>query len=450
MTMRRILALLSLLILFVAQPAVAQSILRDAESEALFNDMSADIIRAAGLEPRNVRIVLISDPSVNAFVAGGQIVYLHSGLIDEADTANEVQGVIAHEIGHIVGGHVPLMDRGFQPAMGVSIVSLLLGVAAMAAGAGEAGAGILAMGQRAALGTVLAFTRTQESAADAAGARFLNNAGVSGKGMIGFFQKLQNTEYRLAVPQDNAYERTHPMSGQRISNLRNDLQTAAAWNKPNDADIERRFKRVQAKLRGYVNEPERTLRLYPASDTSAPARYARAYAYHKSGYPQQAAAETMALVASDPDDPYFLELEGQILLESGKTAEALVPLREAAERTRSAPLIASTLGHALLATENEANLAEAERVLKQSVSRDRENPFAWVQLGTVYERKGDGPRAALATAERASLMRDPNVALVSAERAMAGLPQGSAEWIRAQDIQMVSKTALAEDKRRRR
>ncbi len=449
MTMRRIFAFLSLLILFAAQPAVAQSILRDAESEALFNDMSADIVRAAGLEPGNVKIVLINDASVNAFVAGGQIVYLHSGLIDEADTANEVQGVIAHEIGHIVGGHVALMDRGFQPAMGVSIVSLLLGVAAMAAGAGEAGAGILAMGQQAALGTILAFTRTQESAADAAGARFLNGAGVTGKGMIGFFQKLQNTEYRLAVPQDNPYERTHPMSGQRISNLRNDLENATAWSKPSDPDVERRFKRVQAKLRGYVNDPDRTLRLYPASDTSAPARYARAYAYHKSGYPQQAAAETMALVASDPDDPYFLELEGQILLESGRTAEALVPLREAAERTRSAPLIASTLGHALLATENTANLAEAERVLKQSVSRDRENPFAWVQLGTVYERKGDGPRAALATAERANLTRDTHVALVSAERAMAGLPQGSAEWIRAQDIQMVSKTAIADEKRRR-
>jgi predicted Zn-dependent protease len=239
------------------------------------------------------------------------------------------------------------------------------------------------------------------------------------------------------------------MSGQRISNLRNDLQTAAAWAKPSDSDIESRFKRVQAKLRGYVNDPERTLSLYPASDTSAAARYARAYAYHKSGYPQQAAAETTALVASNPDDPYFLELQGQILLESGKPDAALVALREATERTRSAPLIASTLGHALLATENSANLDEAERVLKQSVANDRQNPFAWVQLGTVYERKGDGPRAALATAERANLTRDVHVALVSAERAMAGLPQGSAEWIRAQDIQMVSKTAIEDEKRRR-
>ena len=454
--MKRLAALFALLCLglFAARPAMAQSILRDAETEAMLADMTRPIIQAAGLSPNNVRVVLVNDPSINAFVAGGQIVYIHSGLIDAADDANEVQGVIAHEIGHIVGGHAVFQNDGGYTK--ISILSLLLGAAAMAAGAGEAGTGILMMGQRAAIGKYLAFSRVQESSADAAGARFLNTAGITGKGMLSFFNKLTAQMHRYGYyatasnPEVDPFAQTHPMSAGRVENLKDDLQSSPAWNKPIDLKLEARFKRVQAKLRGFVNEPEATLRIYPATDQSAPAHYARAYAYHKSGYPDQAAAETAALVKTAPDDPYFLELEGQILLESGKPAEAIAPLREATKRSNNQPLIAATFGHALLATEDKANLAEAESVLRQAVARDKENPFAWMQLGTVYERKGDEPRTALATAERANLMGDARTALVSARSAMANLPQGSADWIRAQDISMVSQTAMDEDKRRRR
>ena len=207
---------------------------------------------------------------------------------------------------------------------------------------------------------------------------------------------------------------------------------------------------MRAKLRGYVNEPQATLTAYPPTDVSIPAHYARAYAYHKSGYPDQAAAETAALVKASPTDPYFLELEGQVRLEAGNPKSALAPLREATERSNSAPLIATTFGHALLATDDPANLAEAEKVLRQAVARDDDNPFAWVQLGTVYERKGDGPRTALATAERANLTGDARTALVSARAAMAGLPQGSSDWVRAQDILLVSQTAVDEQKRNRK
>lgn len=436
--------------ILVASPVHAQSMLRDAETESLLADMSRPIAVAAGLDPRNFTVVLLQDPSINAFVAGGQTVYVHSGLIDEADDANEVQGVIAHEIGHIVGGHVPLAGRGMAPATGITIMSLLLGVAAIAAGAGEAGAGILAAGQQAAMSNYLAFSRTQESSADAAGTRFLRTANISGKGMLDFFKKLQNLEYRLAIPQDNSYQRTHPLSGERIANLTGDVEASPAFAKPLDPSLETRFKRVQAKLRGYVREPRETLQRYPASDQSVPAHYARAYAYHKSGYPEQAAAETAALVKQSPDDPYFLELEGQIMLESGKPREALAALREANERTRSSPLIAATFGHALLATEDPSLLPEAEKVLKQAVARDRQNPFAWMQLGTVYERRGDQPRLALAMAERAALIGDHGMALASSRAAMAQLPQGSSEWIRAQDIQMTSRTAAEEERRNRR
>src|SRR5688572_1358361 len=198
-----------------ARPAAAQSILRDAETEALFREMSKPLVEAAGLSPRNVEIVLIHDKSINAFVAGGQIVYIHSGLISAADSANEVQGVIAHELGHITGGHILNFGDGMKAATGITLLSLLLGAAAMAAGAGNAGAGIMAMGQQVAMNKFLAYSRTQESAADQAGASFLTKSGISGKGSLSFFRKLQNQEFRLAIPQDNGYARTHPLSGER-------------------------------------------------------------------------------------------------------------------------------------------------------------------------------------------------------------------------------------------
>ena len=446
----RLMLLVAGLAMLLAQPAAAQSILRDAETESLLADMSRSIIIAAGLSPANVRVVIINDRDINAFVAGGQVVYVNSGLIDAADNINEVQGVVAHEIGHIVGGHVPLQDNAMKGVMGVSILSLVLGVAAIAAGAGDAGAGILAAGQRAAMGKFLAFTRNQESSADAAGARFLNTAGVSGRGMLSFFKKLQNMEYRYGVPQDEgSYDRTHPLTSERMAALQQVLTASPTWTKVSDPALDARFKRVQAKLRGYVNDPKQTLVKYPASDQSISAHYARAYAYHLSGYPDQAANETAALVKAAPHDPYFLELQGQIMLEGGNPAGALSPLREATAGSNNAPLIATTFGHALIATDDPAHLPEAEKVLRQAVQRDDDNPFGWIQLGTVYERQGDMPRTALATAERANLTGDTRTALVSSRSAMAGLPQGSADWIRAQDIMLVSQTAMEGQRKRR-
>ncbi|MFM7027048.1 MAG: M48 family metalloprotease [Chakrabartia sp.] len=441
---------LLLAVLVSVQPVAAQSILRDAETEAFFADMSADIIRAAGLEPRHVQIVLINDREINAFVAGGQIVYVHSGLISAAKNANQVQGVVAHELGHVAGGHVIRMNEGVKAATGISILSLLLGAAAIAIGAGDAGAGIMAAGQQAAMGKFLAFSRTQESSADAAGARYLSKAGISGQGIISFFKTLQNVEFRYAIPQEDSYGRTHPLTGERIAALQDVLQKDPAWNKPTDPALEARFQRVKAKLMGFVADPAETLQAYPLSDTSIPAHYARAYAWHRSAYPDKALEEVDALLRAVPHDPYFLELKGQILLESGRPTDALPVLREANARTLSQPLIAALFGHALIATEDKANYAEATRVLKASVAKDNENPFAWYQLGVVYEHDGDLPRAQLATAERYSLIGQPKLALQSAEAAMVGIPQGSPDWIRAQDIAMASRSELQMMKGRRK
>ena len=442
--------ILFLVLLVSARPVMAQSILRDAETEAFFEEISAPLIAAAGLDPNNVDIILINDKSINAFVAGGQAVYIHSGLIDAATSANEVQGVIAHELGHVVGGHAVRYDEGASAASGISIASLILAAAAIAAGAGEAGMGILSAGQQAAMGKFLAYSRGQEGTADAAGAHYLSKAGISGRGSINFFKKLQNFEFRLGIPQEDSYGRTHPLSGERIAVLQDTYSVDPAWSAPLNPKWEGDFKRIKAKLTGYLADPTATLRDYPETDKSVPARYARAYAWHKSAYPQKALDESSTLVASAPDDPYFLELYGQILLESGHPTEAIVPLRKAVSLTGNQPLIAAIFGHALIATDNKAQLDEAAQVLKAAVTKDNQNPFAWYQLGVVYEQKGDTARAALASAERYLMEGAPQLALPNAQTAMAGLPEYSPDWIRAQDINMVAEAKLASLKKRRR
>ncbi|HZG32820.1 MAG TPA: M48 family metalloprotease [Sphingopyxis sp.] len=448
---RLIVTLLALLTLAV-RPVAAQSILRDAETEALLQDMMSPLLLAAGLQPGQVRVHLLGERSINAFVAGSQDIYVFAGLIESADNAEEVQGVLAHELGHVMGGHAIRVNDGAKTATNISLLSLLLGAAAIAAGGGEAGMGIMMAGQQAALGKFLAFSRVQESTADAAGAQYLSKAGISGRGSLAFFKKLQNLEFRYGVKQDDdqAYGRTHPMSGDRIQALREVYVVDPAWEKPADPLIEKRFQRVKAKLEGFIAEPERTLRKFPESNTSVPARYARAYAWHKSAYPQKALAEVEGLLASDPNDPYFLELEGQVLLESGRPKEAIPPLRKAVANSRSQPLIAGTLGHALIASEDPANYAEAEDVLKTAVALDNQNPFAWYQLGIVYANKGDQPRAALASAERYQLMGGQEMlALRNADLAMQGLPEGSPDWIRAQDISLVARAEVERTRKRR-
>ena len=430
--------------MLVAQPVAAQSILRDAETEAFLDEISAPLVEAAGLEPENVDIVLINDPSINAFVAGGQIVYIHSGLIDAADTAEEVQGVIAHELGHITGGHILRYGEGMASASRISLLSLIAGIGAALAGAGEAAMGIMAAGQQAAMGKFLAFSRTQESSADFAGAEYLSKAGISGRGSLAFFGKLLNQEYRYGYSQSDeaGFYRTHPLSGDRISALREVYEKDSAWDRPANARNQANFERVKAKLVGYIAKPSATLRDYPESDRTVPALYARAYAYHQNARVDRALDAADQLLAKDPDDPYFLELKGQVLLESGRPLEALEPLRRATALTNAEPLIASLFGHALIATEDDANFAEAERVLRAAVGRDRRNPFAWYQLGVVYAARGDTPRARLASAEQQVMSGQYGLALRSAQAAEHGLERGTPDWIRAQDIGMQARALL--------
>jgi predicted Zn-dependent protease len=290
----------------------------------------------------------------------------------------------------------------------------------------------------------------QEATADASAVRYLDTAGITGKGMLEFFKKLQQQEYRYGTKNIDPFMQSHPMSGTRVQTLTADVQASTSWSKPADAQLQERFRRVKAKLDGYLMPPAQALQKYPDSDQSLYAHYARAYAYHRAGYPEKADAEAEALVARAPGDPYFQEIMGQILLEAGKPKLALAPLKRATEGSRANPLIATTYGHALIATEDPANYDEARRVLRTAVARDDENPFAWFQLGTVYELTGDEARAALASAERASMMGDDRTAADRARYAMAGIPRNTPDWIRAQDIAMTAQNAVDKNGKKKR
>ncbi|MCS6986517.1 MAG: M48 family metalloprotease [Sphingomonadaceae bacterium] len=438
--------LLGLILLWVhgfAPAARAQVILRDAETEMLLHDIARPLARAAGLDPRSLQILLVGDSSINAFVTGGQNVFFHSGLVVAARDVNEVQGVMAHELGHIAGGHNVRFTEGVRPAMTFSLLGLLAGAAAMALGAGEAGMAAMALGQQAAQARFLAFSREQESRADQAGAAYLNAAGISGRGLIRFFEQLMGDEYRLAIPQTNSYNRTHPLSGERIRALEQALKASPAWDRPPDPALQARYARVRGKLLGYLYPLETVLKVYPETDLSEPARFARAYARHRAGFAAEAIAEAEAVARARPDDPFAQELLGQILLESGEIRRALPPLREAVRLSGGHPLITGLLGQALLqAAEDGRNaqaLNEAERLLRTTVQRDRRNPQAWTQLAAIWAMKGDPPRVALATAERLSLTGgDPRLARRAAEQALAGLPRGSPDWLRAEDIALAA------------
>jgi predicted Zn-dependent protease len=439
-----------ILAMATVQPALAQqqqqdagpSVLRDTETELLFKQMTLPLIKAGGLDPNSVNVVLLNDPEVNAFVATGQTVYVQTGLLEVTDNVNQLQGVVAHELGHVIAGDSIRSGQGAKQATGISILSLVLAAAAMAAGAGDVGEGIMMAGQQAAEGSFMAFTRGQEATADATGSRLLSKAGISGKGMLDFFKKLENEEYRLAIYSKDSFARDHPLNQDRIQALQQKFMTDPAWGKATDPALEARFQRVKAKLIGYI-DPKLAVIKYPESDQSVPAHLARAYAYHLGGYPEKANAEADALLAKDPHDPFFLEMKGQILLEGGKPKEAIPVLREATQRSNDAPMIATMLGHALVATDDPKNFTEAKQILKVAVNRDNEDPFAWYQLGIIYEHEGDDARAALATAERMNLEGDAKMAYASAQMAMKGIPTGTPDYLRAQDIAMVSRAELA-------
>lgn len=430
-----VLVLLSVLTLAAPGLARAQSIslIRDTEIEATIRTYATPVFLAAGLDPTAVRIYLVNDRQINAFVAGGQNLFINTGLLLQSENAGQVIGVIAHETGHIAGGHLIRVQEAQKRGTAESILAFVLGAAAAAAGRPDVGTAVMSGGQNIALRNYLQYSRTQEGAADAAAMKFLDETKQSSEGLLSFLQVLANQELLTPTRQD-PYLRTHPLSADRIQALADFVAKSPYSNVPVNPALQRAHLRMLAKLRAFLDEPGMTMRRYPESDQSDDALYARAIAAHRTADSKKAIVLIDQLLARHPEDPYYHELKGQVMLESGHPDEAVESYTTAARLLPSAPLIRLDLARSQMATNDPKLLPVAIDNLQVSLAAEPNRPFVWRQLAIAYGRNNQPAESALALAEEAMLLNKLSEARFHADKAERLLPTGSPSWLKAQDI----------------
>lgn len=417
------------------------SLVRDTEIENLLKDYSRPIFRAAGLGSGRIQMRIVRHETFNAFVLDGGNVFVHTGALQQSETPNQVIGVIAHEAGHIAGGHLAQLRERIARDQTKSLLIKLLGIGLMVAGgasggqgAAGAGAGVMMGGDELLMRSILADRRAQESSADQAGLRFLTTTRQSGKGMLETFERFAQQEYISAsgATQD-VFARSHPVAANRLAQLRDAVAKSQFATQKDPPALQLRHDLMRAKIAGYLERPTIVFNRYPSSDNSLPARYARAIAtFFQSGI-ERAAPQVDALIREKPDNPYFHELKGDFLMRSGRSRDAIPALRASLKLLKDAPLISVRLAQAIISADNVAGVDEAIAIARRSLIEDP-NPQAYRILAQGYSTKNRLPQANLATAEALFLEGDIKQAQIFAKRALVGLKNGSPEWIRAGDI----------------
>jgi predicted Zn-dependent protease len=426
---------------FAAAQPRSLPILRDAETEALLRDYTAPILRAAKLGKQNIEVVIINDRNFNAFVADGRRIFVNYGAIYDAATPNQIIGVLAHEAGHIAGGHLARLREQLSNAQTAAIIAMLLGVAAVAgasqagpnSGIGQAAPGLLTAPQEIIRRTLLSYQRGQEEAADRAAVTFLDATGQSSRGMIETFARFQNQQL-FVTQQVDPYLLSHPTAANRISQLEALAQRSPHYNKKDSPELQFRHDMVRAKIAGFFDRPESVYRRYPASNNSLPAQYARAISAYRWGNYRSALAQIDQLIAQQPRNPYFHELKGQALLEGGRAKEAVAPLRQAVALSNGAALIRMMLGQALVQSGDKALADDAIKELRFALQREPNASIGHRQLAIAYARSGDRGNADLSSAYASFNEGDFKTAKQFAERAQRSFPTGSPGWLRADDI----------------
>jgi len=431
----------------VAPPIKAQGIplIRDTEIENLLNDYARPIFRAAGLGTGRVSMRIVRSDVFNAFVVDGRNVYIHTGALSQADTPNQVIGVIAHEAGHIAGGHMAALRARIAKDQTRALLMQALGIGMMIAGGvaggdasrelGSAGQGVLVGGTEVVMRSMLAERRSQESAADQAGLKYLEATNQSGRGMLETFERFAQQEY-LSDAHKDAFVRSHPVATDRLARLRDLVRASSSYNEKDAPQLQLRHDLMRAKLAGYLERPSAVTNRYPMSDTSLPARYARAIARFfqgGQGSVQAAIAEVDLLIRERPDYPYFHELKGDLLMRSGQTQAAIAPLRQALRMVPESSLIRVQLASALQGSGSDNTIVESVDLLRKSLIDDQ-NSQAYRLLANAYGKQGKVPQADASVAQAYFLEGDLKQAQIFAKRAQKGLTPGTPEWIKADDI----------------
>jgi predicted Zn-dependent protease len=426
----------------LAQQEKGPPVLRDTEAEQLLRDYTRPILRAAGLEKQNIQAVIINDGAFNAFVADGRRIFVNYGAIMQSETPNQLIGVLAHETGHLAGGHLAKMREQMAQAQTQMIIAMLLGAGAMVAGArsGNSNGGLANAGAAAVAGpqsmiqrNLISYVRAQEENADRAGVKFLTATGQSPKGMYETFKRFTNDSLFAAHGAD-PYLQSHPMPADRVAGLEELARSSPYWDKKDDPALQMRHDMVRAKISAFMERQDTVYRRYPMSNDSLPARYAHAISTYLHGDLRSALAQIDGLIVLQPNNPYFYELRGQALLEGGKPADAVAPLRKAVALSNHSPLIEMLLGQALVATDSKAYTDEAIGILRAAVARETDAPLGYMQLAMAYGRKGDYAEADLASAQAAFLRGDNKTARELAARAKTRFAVGTPGWVKADDI----------------
>jgi predicted Zn-dependent protease len=425
-------------------PAPAQDLprglplIRDAETEQLLREYTAPILRAAGLAQQNIHVVIINDRSFNAFVIDAKRIFVNAGALMQSQTPNQIIGVLAHETGHIAGGHLSKLRAELANAQTAMILGMLLGLGAVVAGArsgnvgGNPAAAILAP-QSMVMHSLLAYQRAQEEQADRAGVKFLTTTGQSTKGMYETFKRF-SSESLFAAHGADPYLQSHPMPAERVAALEEIAHTSPYWSKPDLPELQARHDLMRAKLYGFLDRPDAVQRRYPLSDTGLPARYARAISTYRHGDMRDAIAQIDGLIQAQPNNPYFHELKGQALLEGGRANEAIAPLRRAISLAPSPALIQVLLAQALIGTQQPGLADEAINDLRVALAHDSDIADGYQWLAMAYGRKGDLAQADLASAQAAFTRGDWKTARQLAVRAKGRFPVGAPGWVKADDI----------------
>jgi predicted Zn-dependent protease len=430
-------------------PALAQGgepMIRDTEIEEILKKDSDPLFAAAGLNADDINILLIGGKDLQAFAAPGTMA-VYTGLILQSQNPNELQGVMAHEIGHLAGGHsarsADMMRAGLKPML----LTMGLGLAALLAGATDAGAVLL--GNANYFGTLgaLGYSREQEGRADQAGATYLERAGMSARGLVDFFDNFRYQEV-FSQARRFAYFQSHPISSERIDRLRTRVEKLPHYNEVDSPQALAEHEIMKAKLEGFIN-PTQALIKYKEKDLSYPARYARAIAYYQSREPTYALRLIDGMLAEQPDNPYLWELKGQILFEFGRAKEAEEPQRKSVALKPDAPLLRINLGQTLIGLGDKAKTEEGIKELKFALTQESDNPVAWRLMADAYDKLGQDGQARLATAEQYFYLGASREAFTFAKRAQDLLTKDTPEWRRANDIVMVSEPAARQQAGRR-
>lgn len=426
-------------------PASAQSgrkiaLVRDAEAESLIRDYARPILKAAGLGGADIQIKIVNDRMYNAFVADGRRIFLNAGTIIQSETPNELIGVIAHETGHLAGGHLARLREAVARAQILSALAIIGGAAAAAAGSSSDLPGVSGAGSAAALGgvqighrSILAYQRGEETNADRAALSYLEKTGQSAAGMLASFKRLAGQQIFSASSSD-PYAMSHPLAADRLAALEETARASPHFARRDDPDLQRRHDLVRAKFIAFTGSAEQTRRAYPQGDDSLPAAYAAAIVAYRYGDPRGAVAKIDELIRREPGNPWFWELKGQALLETGSPRDAVEPLRKAVSLAPRAGLLRVMLGHALVATEDPALLREAVEALTKGLGEDPDQPIGYRQLAIAHARLGDIALADLATAQGSFAAGDITAAKQYATRAQGKLKRGTPAWLRADDI----------------